>query len=399
MVAATTRASLSRAACDDEAVRTLIVSDLHLGAGTDVDLLRRPSARDMLLEELDGVDRLILLGDVVELRERPLGEAFELAGPFFRAVAEAAPDAELVLVPGNHDHHVLEDWLAMRRLDRAAPLELDQRAPDDCEGPLVGLARKAGNANVSLAYPGVWVRDDVYATHGHYLDRHLTIPTFERLALAAVERALGPPPDASEDPLDAPEGPTDPDEYERALTPVYAFLFALAQGASAGRRGPGPSARLWGAMSRGATRAQRLRGWVLESVALPSAVGVANRFGLGPVKPDLSPGAITQAGLTAMGEVIDRLGIEADHVIFGHTHRRGPLSGEPGWTAPGGAALLNTGSWTYMPGFIGSATAPESPYWPGTVVEVGETGAPEARLLLESLTRAELAEAAGAEPA
>ena len=25
---------------------------------------------------------------------------------------------------------------------------------------------------VQLAYPGVWLRDDVYATHGHYLDCH-----------------------------------------------------------------------------------------------------------------------------------------------------------------------------------------------------------------------------------
>ena len=375
-------------------MRTLIVSDLHLGAGTDVDLLRRPAVREVLFEAAAETDRLILLGDVVELRERPLAEVFELTEPFFAALAEAAPEAEVVIVPGNHDHHVLEDWLARRRLDRADPLRLEQRAPDECEGPLVALARRAGNRSVSLVYPGVWIRDDIYATHGHYLDRHLTIPTFERLALAAVERALGPSPNEAEDPLDAPEGPTDPDEYERALTPVYAFLFALAQGVSPDRRGPGPSARIWAAMSEGATRAQKLRGWLLGSVALPGAVGMANRFGLGPVKPDLSPGAITRAGIAAMGDVIDRLGIEAEHVIFGHTHRRGPLKGEPEWTAPSGAALLNSGSWTHMPGLIGSATAAESPYWPGTVVEVGESGPPEARLLLESLTRTELAEAA-----
>ena len=122
---------------------------------------------------------------------------------------------------------------------------------------------------------------------------------------------------------------------------------------------------------------------------------MANRFGLGPVKPDLSPGAITRAGIAAMGEVADRLGIEADHVIFGHTHRRGPLEGEPGWTAPGGASCSNSGSWTHMPGLIGNATPDESPYWPGTIVEVEETGPPAARLLLASLTRSELTEAAG----
>jgi predicted phosphodiesterase len=378
-------------------MRTAVVSDLHLGGLAGADIVREPKTRAALVEAVADSSRLILLGDVVELRERPLAEVFELAEPFFAALAEATPGIDLVLVPGNHDHHVLEDWLARRRLERAVPLELEQRAPEDCEGPLVRLARSAGNSYVSLAYPGIWVRDDVYATHGHYLDRHLTIPTFERLALAAVERALGPAPNESEDPLDAPEGPTDPDEYERALTPVYAFLFALAQGVSSDRRGPGPSARIWAAMSQGATRAQKLRGWLLGSVALPGAVGMANRFGLGPVKPDLSPGAITRAGLAAMGEVIDRLAIEADHVVFGHTHRRGPLQDESGWTAPSGAALLNSGSWTHMPGLIGSATAAESPYWPGTVVEAEDSGPPRARLLLDSLTRAELAEAAGEE--
>ncbi len=378
-------------------MRTLIASDLHLGAGTDVDLLRDARLRQPLLEAAAKADRVVLLGDVVELRERPLAEALDLAVPFFEALAELAGEAELVIVPGNHDHHLLEEWLTTRRLDRSPSLGLAERAPADCQGPLVALARRAGNADVSLAYPGLWIRDDVYATHGHYLDRHLTIPTFERLALAAVERALGPPPTASTDPLDAPEGPTDPDEYERALSPVYAFLFALAQGVSEDRRGPGPSARIWAAMSEGATRAQKLRGWLLGSVALPGAVGMANRFGLGPVKPDLSPGAITRAGLAAMGEVVDRLDIEAEHVVFGHTHRRGPLNGEPGWTTPSGARLTNSGSWTHMPGLIGNATAAESPYWPGTVVEVDETGSPRARLLLEGLTRAELAEAAGGE--
>lgn len=374
-------------------VRTLIVSDLHLGAGGGTDLLRRESFQRPLLEAIEGADRLVLLGDVIELRDRPLAEAVERAVPFFEALGEALGDTELVIVPGNHDHHLLEEWFAGRRLEGAGPLRLEERAAPEEGGPILALTRRMGARKVELAYPGLWVRDDVYATHGHYLDRHLTIPTFERLALAAVERALGPAPDASTDPLDAPPGPTDPDEYERAQAPVYAFLFALAQGAGRDRGGPGPSARIWAAMSGGATRAQKLRGWLLGSVALPGAVGVANRFGLGPVKPDLSPGAITRAGLAAMGAVVERLGIEAEHLVFGHTHRRGPLEGESGWVTPDGVRLLNSGSWTHMPGLLGSATAGESPYWPGTLVEVGDDGPPRARLLLESVTREELAAA------
>lgn len=370
-------------------MRTLIVSDLHLGAGTDSDLLRSERYRAPLLEAASDADRVILLGDVIELRDRPLGDALELARPFFDALAGATGDAEVLLAPGNHDHHLLEDWLVRRRLDGTAPLRLEERASVGESGPLKAAAAALGE-RVELAYPGVWVRPDVYATHGHYLDRHLTIPTFERLALAAVERALGPAPDASTDPLDAPSGPTDPDEYERAQAPVYAFLFALAQGTSPERRSPGPSARIWAAMSGGATRAQKLRGWLLGSVALPGAVGVANRLGLGPVKPDLSPGAITRAGLAAIGTVAERLGIEADHLVFGHTHRRGPLEGESGWVTPGGTSLVNSGSWVHAPGLMGTAPATKTPYWPGTVVEVGDEGPPRARLLLESFSREEL---------
>ena len=68
---------------------TAIVSDLHLGAGNDSDMLRRREALDALLEAIGGVERLVLLGDVIELRDRPLAEAFELAAPVLRELAGA----------------------------------------------------------------------------------------------------------------------------------------------------------------------------------------------------------------------------------------------------------------------------------------------------------------------
>ena len=42
------------------------------------------------------------------------------------------------------------------------------------------MAEWASPARVRFAYPGLWLREDVYATHGHYLDCHLTVPTVER---------------------------------------------------------------------------------------------------------------------------------------------------------------------------------------------------------------------------
>jgi hypothetical protein len=132
-----------------------------------------------------------------------------------------------------------------------------------------------------------------------------------------------------------------------------------------------------------------MRSWLVGSVALPGAVGIANRLGLGPVASDLSPKAIAKAGIAAMSEVVDRLEIEAAHVIFGHTHRRGPLGGEPGWTV-GETQLWNTGSWVHTPSLLG-ASAAVSPYWPGTVAVIEDEGPPELLHLLDGLSRAELA--------
>src|ERR671920_30976 len=96
------------------AVRTLVVSDLHLGARTGVDLLRhRPAAREALLARLDGADRLVLLGDTLELRHGPVREALAAARPVLEAMGRAF-GGEVVLVPGNHDHGLLSEWLEGR---------------------------------------------------------------------------------------------------------------------------------------------------------------------------------------------------------------------------------------------------------------------------------------------
>ena len=107
------------------------------------------------------------------------------------------------------------------------------------------------------------------------------------------------------------------------------------------------------------------------------------------MKSDLSPGAITRAGLAAIGEVVRRLGIEADHVIFGHTHRRGPLRAEVGWRLESGTRLQNTGSWVYSPGMIGR-TAADSPYWPGTMVVVEGDREPRSITSSTDLSKEEL---------
>jgi hypothetical protein len=135
---------------------------------------------------------------------------------------------------------------------------------------------------------------------------------------------------------------------------------------------------------RGFTR--RLPGLVIGAVALPAAVGALNLAGLGPLKPDLSAVELRRAGLRGMAESVRRLGIEAGHVIFGHTHRSGPHPGDEGWDLPGGGHLINTGSWIHEPAFLGTSPR-ESPYWPGHVAIVREEGPPELLDLLDELPR------------
>jgi UDP-2,3-diacylglucosamine pyrophosphatase LpxH len=336
--------------------KTVIISDLHLGASTGNDLLRAVPFQETVAPELEGAERVVLLGDVVELRDRPVSEALEAAAPFFAGLGEAARGAELVLVPGNHDHYLFSSWAESRRLRGSEkPMGLEQRAKAS-SGPMRVLARQVPGCELTLAYPGIWLADGVYATHGHYLDAHLTVPTFERLGVGAVERVIG----------GLPHGGRTPDDYERAQAPLYAFLFSLAQSGGTGRSGPGPSARIWAALSGGASAAKRMRGLLLGSVALPGAVAVANRLGIGRFSPDLSLEEISRATIAAMVETVERLEIDARTVVFGHTHRRGPLPGEDRWRTQRGAELVNTGSWVYSPGLLGP-TASDSPYWPGTI--------------------------------
>src|SRR6476661_1109442 len=93
-------------------MRTLVVSDLHLGGRTGADVLRDPAAREPLLEQAARADRLVLLGDTLELRHGPVREALQGAAPALEALG-AALDAstEVVLVPGNHDHAIATPWL------------------------------------------------------------------------------------------------------------------------------------------------------------------------------------------------------------------------------------------------------------------------------------------------
>ena len=366
-------------------MRTLVISDRHLGSGTHADLLRRPELREPLLAALADCDRLVLLGDVIELRHGPPRDAMNAARAFFAAIGKALPSLELVLVAGNHDHALIEPWLACRAEDPdVQPLGLSQVLGAEVSPGYRRISQWCEPVRVRVAYPGLWLRDDVYATHGHYLDCHLTVPTLERLSMAAMARVLGVSPDSL----------SSVGAYESVGAPAFAWRDAVARDARTGSALNGlATVGAWRALGGGSsprasaangahtrnrrvriTRELRRRALV---AAFPLAVAALNRAGFGPLRAEISPAELRRAGLAAMGEVAARLGLGDAYVVFGHTHRPGPLPGDVAaeWHGRGGARLVNTGSWAYASIFLDGG-GQKSPYWPGTAVLVDDHGPP-----------------------
>lgn len=345
-------------------MRTAVVSDLHLGALGGADIARDPGVRERLVEVLGAADRVVLLGDALELRERPLAQALEVAQPLIAALGSALAGRTLVFVPGNHDHALAEPWLARLRLDgeELAP-DGDWRV-DPGDGAMGRLAAAMPEVELRLAYPGLWLRPDVYATHGHYLDLDLTIPRLESIAASIMGRLTG-----------RGRNCTSAAGYEAVLGPIYAFYERLADGArpQALSRGGTLSRTVWRHVT-GERPAGRV---LLGKVAIPGAVAALNQLGLGPFRAELTGAELRRAGLAAMARVADALAPQAEHVVFGHTHRAGPLEGDDlaEWTTLSGSRLWNSGTWFHESAFIQDSDL-DNPYLPGTVLTLEDEGVP-----------------------
>lgn len=332
-------------------MRTIVVSDLHIGAGHGRMKLDDHDAIGTLAQAIAGHDRLVLLGDVVELRERPIEDALAAAARVLpQLVAGLGEDREVVMVFGNHDHQ----------------LQVHQELLSQLEWML----SEAG-ARVRFEYPGLWLRDDVYAQHGHYLDRHTTTPAFERLAAGAMARFIKLP----------LSGMSSAQDYERLLAPVYAWMYSISQNgdgevdASDG----GGSTRLLKRMRH----ARTFERFALET-GVRTLVAAVSRAGLGPLTGDVSDGQLRRASLIAYGEVLAVLGLTPRYALFGHTHRAGPLGhddrGE--WVTASGTALINTGCWVNEHFTVEHAF--ENPYRPGFAVELDDDSPPRLVNLLDA---------------
>jgi UDP-2,3-diacylglucosamine pyrophosphatase LpxH len=341
-------------------VSTLVVSDLHLGARLERDVLRRPEPLEALLAALDGIERLVLLGDTVELLEGRQRQAMDVAEPVLRAIGgRLGGVAEVIVVPGNHDRALVRPWVR----EHDAALGLDGAVPVDATPALARLASWLGPARVRVSYPGVWLSERVWATHGHYLDRHLLPEAAYGIARGLLGRL--------------PRDGAVPADYERAGGPSATRVEALLT-----RWLPRPLAVVTDELAE-----------LLRAATMP---GTARRRLIGrrvaPLAERTLGTQMRRASIPALARVVHRLGVGAEWVVFGHVHRCGPLAGDDRrqWRGPGGSPLIaNTGSWVYEPLLLHHVTAPH-PYWPGGAIRLRDGGEPEAIGLLNHLDAAVL---------
>ncbi len=316
-------------------MRTLVISDIHLGQGGGISVLTRPRPLAALLDALDRHDRLVLLGDTIELQESHAAQSFPVAEPLLRRIAERlGPDKHVLLVPGNHDHALVRDWA------RAAGPELAREnvVPVDSSGLLEQVLSWFEPTRIEVHYPGVWLGSGIWATHGHYLNHYL-----RPVSSYGLHRPTG-------------VAPATPAESE----------YVAQDPASEPHLRDGMLPERW--LDR----------------HLPAR--------LAPFSSSLLDRQMQRHALPAMLAVVQALDVDAEWVVFGHVHRRGPRGrDDPArWSGERGRPrLVNTGSWRYEPVVVRRLDGTAS-YWPGGAVSIGEDGIPRSVGLLDDLSEKQL---------
>jgi predicted phosphodiesterase len=339
-------------------LRTVIVSDLHVGSRQRLDLLRRPAIRERLLEAICGADELVLLGDALELRDLPLARVLHLAQPLLGALGSALRGGRIVLVPGNHDHQLAAPVLA-----GVGALGLGRQAPARA-GAAGAVAAALGHPDVVVSYPGYWIRPDVWATHGHYMDAHTAAPTLECMTSALMQgvRLRRRAPRSAED-------------YELALVPLYRALYALAQRPRL-TTATSAAKRLLRVLEQRARTPEPAASQIAPGPGGTRVADVMALLGGATARAGRAPGETRRAGSAPMREVLRTLGVDAAHVVFGHTHRASQVAanGASPWL------LTSTGSWVLER----SRDELDEAHVPGVVTVVESDGPPRVERVLDA---------------
>ncbi|MBS1861312.1 MAG: metallophosphoesterase [Actinobacteria bacterium] len=390
-------------------MRALVISDTHFGAWTGRDLLREDFFLERLAPALDGVDEVILLGDLFDFLFGSVADAVESAAGLLRLIAEKLSGRRFVFLAGNHDHHLVhrdeESRVVEAALARGEAPQVDGVPPVEPPGPAFFqefLQHRLPGVEVEIAYP-TYEAAGVLCTHGHYLDPHARMSGSRGSRL--LTRALWAIASGG------PEEPSCEADYESVTTLLTEWLYIAAQmphgthaqrGVFAAAQRAGRVAQAAGAPVRGARRAaahlrDRAEG---DTSGLPSAAHfdavVAEEAarqareqplpGPSPARPRypeptvLSRSSPTEHALEAFSRVVANLGWdqESERIVFAHTHQ--PLADAR--ASQGSTRYWNSGCWIYEPDLSSrQAYARYCRYaWPGTAIVI-DNSEPQPRLL------------------
>jgi hypothetical protein len=375
-------------------VRALIVSDTHFGAWTGDDLLRHDWARDRLAPHLEGIDELVLLGDLFDFLFATVPDAFAAADPFFDLVADRLAGKRVVWLAGNHDRHIMA-----RELETLTEEMLATGEDAETVGPALRshnyfrrfLERRLPACEVRIDYPAHWV-GDVLCCHGHYLDAHVQGSLANRMFTRSLRRVGG---------VKTRGRTLRIEDYEAATGPLTELLYTVAQlpSGTAAEMGLLEEVQRIGRLVRAVTSpgrelrrlardlADRARSLVRPGGGLEAATSMPVES-VGDASANLArvvgPDEPVERSLRAYAQVAKNLGWDrqTEKLVFAHTHQpltsvtAAPLEGEPG----GHVRFWNTGCWIYEP-TLGSLDSYERYLriaWPGTALLIdSERGEPE----------------------
>jgi UDP-2,3-diacylglucosamine pyrophosphatase LpxH len=391
-------------------LRALVISDTHFGAWTGRDLLREDFFLERLAPALDGVDEIILLGDLFDFLFGSVAESVDASAGLLALIARELPGKRFVFLAGNHDHHLVhrdeESRVVEAALARGDAPRDDGVPPPEPPGPAFFqsfLEKRLPGLEVEIAYP-TYTCAGVLCTHGHYLDPHARMAGSRGSRLLTRTLwgiAAG-----------GPEEPTCAADYESVITLLTEWLYIAAQmphGTHAQQnvlraaQRAGRIASAAGAPMRGAKRFAgevRARSGAQDAEPLPSAEhfeGVIRdeaerqaREAPLPGRPESAPrypeptvlsrSSPTEGALEAFSKVVANLewDKEAPQIVFAHTHQ--PLDDVR--AQAGATRYWNSGCWIYEPDLSSrQAYARYCRYsWPGTAIVIDDAE-PQPRLL------------------
>lgn len=165
--------------------KTVVLSDTHFG--DEASLLRERHVLSLLQEKLlkEGeVEEIILLGDTWDLWKRDFASAAVSSKPFFRILSSLPHLLRILVICGNHDHHLYLAANESPRVDKARkqvtirrPLAGNALLWEDENDILGSMLREAlevpDSIKLSAKYPFHQMKvagKSVMLMHGHQLD-------------------------------------------------------------------------------------------------------------------------------------------------------------------------------------------------------------------------------------